>query len=93
MKTLNLLKLRQGGQQDREEDDRETRKKQVWENRGEQQGQGQPRTLHPQPGPHPPTGSLCPFAPLPSAPSFNNTTRGGEKREQETEQVTSHRGA
>ena len=94
MKTLNLLKLRQG-QQDREEDDRETRKKQVWENRGEQQGQGQPRTLHPQPGPHPPTRSLRPFAPYPAPPA--STTQhgggGGERREQETEQVTSHRGA
>ena len=42
MKTLNLLKLPQGGPQDRgEEDDRETRKKQVWENGDEQKGSAQ----------------------------------------------------
>ena len=66
MKTLNLLKLRQGGQQDRgEEDDRETRKKQVWENGDEQKG---PAKWQP-----------SPFCPLPSAPRFNNTGKGEER--------------
>lgn len=49
---------------------------------------GQPRTLRPQPGLHPPTGSLRPFAPYPAPPS--STAWGGERREQKAEQVVSH---
>ena len=77
MKTLNLLKLPQSGQQNREEDDRETRKKQVWENGDEQKGSAQNSASTARSAPA--NWQPSPFCPLPRTASFNNTGRGEER--------------